>query len=86
MTDTNGQQVPLVGGLPITSTACQWSWGVHEIGRANDTGEKVFLLRLMLPTGVVELWAPASFLREMGEGLVAQATGLSIARDIPPTP
>lgn len=86
MSDTNGQQVPLVGGLPITSVATQWSYGIHEIGRADDSGEKVFLLRFMLPTGVTELWAPASFLREMGEKLVAQAVGLSIARDVPPSP
>lgn len=86
MTDTNGQQIPLVGGLPIMSQAVVWSYGVHKIGRADDTGEEVFLLRLMLPTGPVELWAPASFLKGMGEQLVAVGAGLHIARDVPPSP
>lgn len=80
MNDSNGQGVPTVGGLPILSTACEWRWEVHEIGRADDTGEKVFLLRLILPTGVVEVWAPAAFLRTMGEQLTAKAAGLHIAR------
>lgn len=87
MTDTNdnGAGVPMVGGLPILSQACAWAWEIHEVGRDNESGEKVFIIRLRLPTGPLELWAPASFVREFGEKLVAQAAGLHLAKNpLPP--
>lgn len=83
MSDQNGQAIPFVGGLPLLSQAVEWAWECHEVGRHDATGEKVYILRLRLPTGPLDLWAPASFLRDMGEKLVAQAAGLHIAK--PPT-
>lgn len=85
MADNNGQGVPIVGNLPILSSACEWRWEVHPIGRDDNTGEKVFLLRLILPTGVTEVWAPAAFIRDMGERLVAAGAGLHIAGEMPPS-
>lgn len=88
MTDVggNGQGIPMADGLPIMSVAVPWQWQLHKVGRDDNTGENVFLLRIVLQTGPLELWAPASFIREMGEQLCAQAAGLSIARDFkPPT-
>lgn len=92
MTDTNGngnqpeQRVPLVGGIPVLSSAVAWSWSVHDLARDPSTGEAIKLLRFMLPTGPLELWAPASFIREMAEKLLADAAGLHIASEIkPPT-
>ena len=84
MSDGNGKAIPIVGGLPILSQACPWSWECFEVGRAEQSGEKVYLLRLRLPTGPLELWAPASFLRDFGEKITAQAAGLHIAGEMPP--
>lgn len=86
--EQNGQRVPIVGGFPVLSQAVPWAWECHQIARDDATGEKIFLLRLKLQTGPFELWAPASFLRDMGEKLAAICAGISIAQpgDIPPAP
>ena len=84
MSEGNGQGIPVVGGLPVQSQPCPWSWQIHAVGRQDGTGERVFLLRFMLPTGPLDLWAPSSFIRELGEKLIAQAAGLHIASDIKP--
>lgn len=84
MSDGNGQAVPMVGGMPLASQAVPWGWQVHQVGRDDNTGEKVFILRLALPTGPLDLWAPASFLKDLGEKLVAAGAGLHIAGEMPP--
>lgn len=84
MNDGNGQAIPMVGGLPLLSQATPWAWEIHPIGRDDASGEKVFILRLRLPTGPLDLWAPASFLKDLGEKLVAQGAGLHIAGEMPP--
>lgn len=87
MTDTNGngqQPTPMLGGFPLLSQPVPWSYEIHQVARDDSSGEKVFVIRLRLPTGPLDLWAPASFVKDFGEKMVGLGAGLHIARDVPP--
>lgn len=85
MSDTNGQPVPVLDGIPIVSQPSMFKWNLYKVGR-DDNGEDVWLLRLAHATGISEFWAPASFMRDWAEKIALTVSPLTIARDLPPDP